>query len=155
VNAWTQNLKEGKAKRGLRVGLHGEQAFSRVLMRPNSQARDAFSFLGDCICSLDPVILDHNALDSDEPQNLPQEAKEKEAAHTIRGCFVPGKNNVFIDSDFSQIELVVLAYVLKNSSACTRSWPNSSTAARMFTGSLRPTFLGKTPRRSPSKNATP
>jgi len=46
-------------------------------------------------------------------QNLPRETDESEAARTIRGCFVPGENQVFIDSDYSQIELVVLAHVLK------------------------------------------
>ena len=46
-------------------------------------------------------------------QNLPRETDESAAARTIRGCFVPGENQVFIDSDYSQIELVVLAHVLK------------------------------------------
>jgi DNA polymerase I-like protein with 3'-5' exonuclease and polymerase domains len=47
-------------------------------------------------------------------QNLPREKTEHDAASTIRGCFVPGDGNVFIDSDFSQIELVVLGHVLEH-----------------------------------------
>ena len=47
-------------------------------------------------------------------QNLPRESDESEAARTIRGCFVPGEGRVFIDSDYSQIELVVLAYALEH-----------------------------------------
>lgn len=49
-------------------------------------------------------------------QNLPREsalAGEPEAV-SVRGCFVPGKGKVFIDGDYSQIELVVLSYVLKH-----------------------------------------
>lgn len=45
-------------------------------------------------------------------QNLPRESKISHAAGTIRGCFVPAPGHVFIDSDFSQIELVVLGYAL-------------------------------------------
>ena len=45
-------------------------------------------------------------------QNLPKEKDETSAASTIRGCFVPGEGMVFIDSDYSQIELVVLGYAL-------------------------------------------
>jgi hypothetical protein len=49
-------------------------------------------------------------------QNLPNEKElldqDPEAA-TIRGCFVPGEGHAFIDSDFSQIELVVLGYAIK------------------------------------------
>ena len=45
-------------------------------------------------------------------QNLPRESEESEAARTIRGCFVSGEGNVFIDGDYSQIELVVLAHTL-------------------------------------------
>ncbi|WZO96108.1 DNA polymerase [Isosphaeraceae bacterium EP7] len=47
-------------------------------------------------------------------QNLPREKAEKSASNTIRGCFVPGEENVFIDADFSQIELVVLGYALEH-----------------------------------------
>lgn len=47
-------------------------------------------------------------------QNLPREKDEQSATHTIRGCFVPDPGQVFIDSDFSQIELVVLAHVLQH-----------------------------------------
>src|SRR5206468_11589295 len=46
-------------------------------------------------------------------QNLPREKGEASAAATVRGCFVPGEGNVFIDSDFSQIELVVLGHALE------------------------------------------
>jgi len=49
-------------------------------------------------------------------QNLPREAgllADDPDALSIRGCFVPGEGKVFIDADYSQIELVVLAYVLK------------------------------------------
>ena len=45
-------------------------------------------------------------------QNLPKEKDETSAASTIRGCFVPAEGMVFIDSDYSQIELVVLGYAL-------------------------------------------
>jgi len=45
-------------------------------------------------------------------QNLPREKGEASAASTIRGCFVPGEGKVFIDADYSQIELVVLGYAL-------------------------------------------
>jgi hypothetical protein len=45
-------------------------------------------------------------------QNLPKEKGEENAASTIRGCFVPAEGMVFIDSDYSQIELVVLGYTL-------------------------------------------
>ncbi len=47
-------------------------------------------------------------------QNLPRESDESEAARTIRGCFVAGEGNVLIDSDYSQIELVVLAHALEH-----------------------------------------
>jgi hypothetical protein len=46
-------------------------------------------------------------------QNLPKEEDETSAASTIRGCFVPAESMVFIDSDYSQIELVVLGYALE------------------------------------------
>jgi hypothetical protein len=45
-------------------------------------------------------------------QNLPKEKGETSAASTIRGCFVPAEGLVFIDADYSQIELVVLGYAL-------------------------------------------
>jgi hypothetical protein len=47
-------------------------------------------------------------------QNLPTEKdllKGDPDAATIRGCFTAGEGNVFIDADYSQIELLVLAYV--------------------------------------------
>lgn len=48
-------------------------------------------------------------------QNLPKELDLLEShpdALTVRGCFVPRDGHVFIDADYSQIELVVLAYLL-------------------------------------------
>jgi hypothetical protein len=45
-------------------------------------------------------------------QNLPREKDVQTPADTVRGCFVPGEDKVFIDADFSQIELVVLGYAL-------------------------------------------
>jgi DNA polymerase I-like protein with 3'-5' exonuclease and polymerase domains len=47
-------------------------------------------------------------------QNLPREKDTKDAASTVRGCFVPAPDQVFIDSDFSQIELVVLAFAVEH-----------------------------------------
>ena len=50
-------------------------------------------------------------------QNLPREdhlLEEDPDAVTVRGCFVPGEGKVFIDADYSQIELVVLGYVFKH-----------------------------------------
>jgi len=48
-------------------------------------------------------------------QNLPKEKAEKDAAGTIRGCFVPGgEDRVFIDSDYSQVELVTFAYACEH-----------------------------------------
>jgi hypothetical protein len=47
-------------------------------------------------------------------QNLPTEKdllKGDPDAATIRGCFTPAEGNVFVDADYSQIELLVLAYV--------------------------------------------
>jgi hypothetical protein len=46
-------------------------------------------------------------------QNLPQEKNEENPADTVRGCFVPAEGHVFIDCDYSQIELVVLAYAIQ------------------------------------------
>jgi hypothetical protein len=46
-------------------------------------------------------------------QNLPREKGEKDAAATVRGCFVPRAGHVFIDSDYSQVELVVLGHALR------------------------------------------
>src|SRR5262249_26790467 len=48
-------------------------------------------------------------------QNLPGEKRllmEDKTAATLRGCFVPAPGHVFIDSDYGQIELVVLGYAL-------------------------------------------
>jgi hypothetical protein len=50
-------------------------------------------------------------------QNLPNEKDlltEDPAADTVRGCFVPGEGQVFIDADYGQIELVVLGYALEH-----------------------------------------
>jgi hypothetical protein len=49
-------------------------------------------------------------------QNLPREddlVHNDPTAATIRGCLTPDNSDVFIDSDFGQIELVVLAYALE------------------------------------------
>ena len=46
-------------------------------------------------------------------QSLPRE-DQAEVGSSIRGCFVPRPGNVFIDSDYSQIELVVLGYIWKS-----------------------------------------
>ena len=56
-------------------------------------------------------------------QNLPRESDVSEAARTIRGCFVAGEGKVLIDSDYSQIELVVLAYALEHQFRYPRTWP--------------------------------
>jgi hypothetical protein len=45
-------------------------------------------------------------------QNLPREGDIHDAASTIRGCFTPAEDHVFIDADYSQIELVVLAQAI-------------------------------------------
>lgn len=48
-------------------------------------------------------------------QNLPKEKDQSEAAATIRGAFVPGgEDKVFIDSDYSQIELVTFAHACEH-----------------------------------------
>lgn len=50
-------------------------------------------------------------------QNLPKEdelLEQNPEAVTVRGCFVPPSGYVFVDVDYTQIELVVLAYVFKN-----------------------------------------
>jgi DNA polymerase I-like protein with 3'-5' exonuclease and polymerase domains len=45
-------------------------------------------------------------------QNLPKEKSESDAAATVRGCFVPADDQVFIDADYSQIELVAFAHAV-------------------------------------------
>jgi DNA polymerase I len=45
-------------------------------------------------------------------QNLPREKGADSVTNTIRGCFVPEPGKVFIDCDYSQIELVVLGYAI-------------------------------------------
>jgi DNA polymerase family A/3'-5' exonuclease len=61
-------------------------------------------------------------------QNLPREKGQHSPAATIRGCFVPGVDKVFIDADFSQIELVVLGYAIENQFRC------HSTLAKLVNG---------------------
>ena len=46
-------------------------------------------------------------------QALPREAGASGHASSIRGCFVPRPDHIFIDSDYSQIELVTLGFVWK------------------------------------------
>ena len=49
-------------------------------------------------------------------QNLPRDIDLPDDINgrlSIRGCFVPAAGNVFVDVDYNQIELVVLAYVLE------------------------------------------
>lgn len=58
-------------------------------------------------------------------QNLPREKTADDPTRTIRGCFAPAEGNVFIDSDFAQIELVVLGY------ACERQFNLQSELARL------------------------
>src|SRR5262249_45427293 len=45
-------------------------------------------------------------------QNLPREQSEDRASASIRGAFVPDPGEVFLDADYAQVELVVLAHVL-------------------------------------------
>lgn len=47
-------------------------------------------------------------------QGLPGEADEAGVTRTIRGCFVPSEGHVFIDADYAQIELVVLAHAIRH-----------------------------------------
>jgi hypothetical protein len=78
-------------------------------------------------------------------QNLPKEKDQSEAAATIRGAFVPGEGKVFIDSDYSQIELVTFAY------ACGRQLGVPSELARRVNAGedihrlIAATVLGKDP----------
>ena len=50
-------------------------------------------------------------------QSLPREVDATGGESSIRGCFVPRPGHVFIDSDYSQIELVVLGHVWKHADA--------------------------------------
>jgi hypothetical protein len=61
-------------------------------------------------------------------QNLPREKDEKSISNTIRGCFVPHDGHIFIDSDYSQIELVVLAY------ACEKQLGVASRLGQLING---------------------
>jgi hypothetical protein len=79
-------------------------------------------------------------------QNLPKEKDKSEAAATIRGAFVPGGDDkVFIDCDYSQIELVTFAY------ACEHQFGVPSELARRINAGedihrlIAATVLGKEP----------
>src|SRR5262245_10218430 len=78
-------------------------------------------------------------------QNLPREKDAESAAGTVRGCFVPAEGCVFIDSDFGQIELVVLGHALE------RQFGLRSELARLINSGqdvhrlLTATMLGKNP----------
>jgi DNA polymerase I-like protein with 3'-5' exonuclease and polymerase domains len=77
-------------------------------------------------------------------QNLPKEKDETSAARTIRGCFVPAEGMVFIDSDYSQIELVVLGYALDRQfglGTSLRDLVNGSDVHRLIAAAV----LGKSP----------
>jgi DNA polymerase I-like protein with 3'-5' exonuclease and polymerase domains len=77
-------------------------------------------------------------------QNLPREKDETSAASTIRGCFVPAEGMVFIDSDLSQIELVVLGYALDRQfglGTTLRDLVNESDVHRLIAAAV----LGKDP----------
>ena len=54
-------------------------------------------------------------------QNLPGEVDEADAARTIRGCFVPSEGHVFVDADYGQIELVMLAHAIRHQFG----WPSN------------------------------
>jgi hypothetical protein len=77
-------------------------------------------------------------------QNLPKEKGEENAANTIRGCFVPAEGMVFVDSDYSQIELVVLGYALDRQfglGTTLRDLVNQSDVHRLIAAAV----LGKDP----------
>lgn len=77
-------------------------------------------------------------------QNLPKEKGEGDVAATIRGCFVPGDGRVFIDADYSQIELVVLGHALDrqfNLGTSLRDLVNTSDVHRLIAANV----LGKDP----------
>ena len=78
-------------------------------------------------------------------QNLPKEKDEEGIANTIRGCFVPGgEDRVFIDSDYGQIELVVLGYALDrqfNLGNSLRDLVNKSDVHKLIAAAV----LGKAP----------
>jgi DNA polymerase-1 len=72
-------------------------------------------------------------------QNLPKEKGETSAANTIRGCFVPAEGMVFIDADYSQIELVVLGYALDRQfglGTSLRDLVNESDVHRLIAGAV-------------------
>jgi DNA polymerase I-like protein with 3'-5' exonuclease and polymerase domains len=77
-------------------------------------------------------------------QNLPKERGEENAASTIRGCFVPAEGMVFVDSDYSQIELVVLGFALErqfNLGTTLRDLVNQNDVHRLIAAAV----LGKDP----------
>ena len=77
-------------------------------------------------------------------QNLPKEKGEKGVANTIRGCFVPGEGRVFIDSDYGQIELVVLGHALDRQfglGTTLRNLVNNNDVHRLIAAAV----LGKAP----------
>src|SRR5262249_18628081 len=79
-------------------------------------------------------------------QNLPREKDAESAAGTVRGCFVPAEGHVFIDTDYAQIELVVLGHALE------RQFGLRSQLARLINGGqdvhrlVAGTLLGKEPK---------
>src|SRR5262249_33165126 len=79
-------------------------------------------------------------------QNLPREKDAESAAGTGRGCFVPGEGHVFIDTDYAQIELVVLGHALERQfdlrSELARLINQGRDVHRLVAGTL----LGKEPR---------
>ena len=46
------------------------------------------------------------------PQNLPRDDR-------VRSCFVPSEDHVFIDADFSTVELATLAQAMQSAAAIT------------------------------------
>ena len=91
-------------------------------------------------------------------QNLPREKDETSAANTIRGCFVPADGMVFIDSDYSQIELVVLGYALDRQfglGTTLRDLVNQSDVHRLIAAAVLdkdPTEVTKSERDSASRS---
>lgn len=78
-------------------------------------------------------------------QNLPKEKDEGDAAATVQGCFVPAEGRVFIDCDYSQIELVVLALVLENQFGLTPELARFINAGRDIHRLIAAVVLGKEP----------
>ncbi|MEJ7640363.1 MAG: hypothetical protein WKF75_20950 [Singulisphaera sp.] len=80
-------------------------------------------------------------------QNLRRRRASGGVAGTIRGRFVPGRD-VFIDADYSQIELVVLGHALDRQFGLGTCSATSSTAATS-TGSSPPPCWARAPMTSP------